>query len=61
MARIKRTCSCGRVHDIIPATARYQKSALEGDPLAGWYWECECGTTLFIPEKNLKTYIEAAS
>lgn len=39
-------CGCGRVHFEIPATARVQK---QGDRLSGWYWDCACHSTLFIP------------
>ncbi len=40
-----RECSCGRIHESVPNTAR-----LGGDGLLrGLYFECPCGSTLFVP------------
>lgn len=46
-------CSCGRAHFEIPKTARFQN---EGDALDGWYFECACRSTLFIPLADPKTF-----
>lgn len=45
---------CLKHHDFIPATARYQST--KGDPFSGWYWECDCGTTLFMSAAMLSEY-----
>jgi hypothetical protein len=48
---VHRTCSCcNEKHLMIPENAKHQN---DGDELAGWYWECKCGTTLFVPEKEI--------
>jgi hypothetical protein len=43
-----RICSCGKHHPLIPTHARY----LADDELSGWYWECTCGSTLFLQDKR---------
>ena len=43
---INKTCSCGKKWLHLPETARTQFSS---DELAGHYFECDCGSTLFIP------------
>jgi hypothetical protein len=41
-----RRCSCGKLHEFVPRTARVLK---EDSELDGFYWECDCKTTLFEP------------
>lgn len=41
-----RVCSCGKLHTHVPFGARLQ---MDGDSLDGYYWECECKSTLFLP------------
>lgn len=43
--RESKLCSCGRVHTVVPLEARLQLNAGE---LTGYYWECTCGSTLFV-------------
>ena len=47
-----KTCSCGAVFSGVPPDARIQNT---GDPLDGHYWECECGSTLFVPLSRVHT------
>lgn len=44
-----KTCSCGKVFCEIPAGAKFNPSK---DNLQGWYWNCECGSTLFYQVKS---------
>lgn len=37
-------CSCGKVHETIPASAVYQDDPYMG----GWYFNCTCGSTMFV-------------
>lgn len=45
-----KACSCGKVHKVIPADAKVQ---CEGDDLDGVYFDCACGSTLFIPAEEM--------
>lgn len=48
--QIEKTCSCGKRHTEVPKTAR-----VSHDPgLGGLYWECSCGSTLYVPLRVLK-------
>lgn len=38
-------CSCGREFHSMPAKAKYNPA--EG--LRGWFWECSCNSTLYVP------------
>lgn len=42
---------CNMVWLSFPFGAKYQST---GDELDGWYWNCECGTSMFYPAKNDK-------
>jgi hypothetical protein len=46
--KISKTCACGEHHDRIPESARYQPPGDSFDWLAGWFWECECRSTMFV-------------
>lgn len=39
-------CSCGVKHLLVPFAARYMDDDSE---LSGYYFECSCLSTLFIP------------
>lgn len=45
-----KTCNCcKKVHTEIPADAKYSD-----DPgLGGYFWNCECKSTLFVSNKKL--------
>lgn len=45
---------CQKVWTKVPETARVM---CEDDVFDGSYWECDCGTTLFVPAKKI---VEAA-
>lgn len=45
-----KVCSCGRVHKLIPANAKRKDDCVHFN---GWYWQCECGSTLFWPKRKL--------
>lgn len=50
MSRVRKcfkTCSCGRIHSVVPAIAKYQH---DGSDLSGWYWNCDCNSTLFLAD-----------
>lgn len=47
----KKCNCCGNLYIQIPSGARFLDNC---DPLGGWYWECSCGSTLFVPAKDLK-------
>lgn len=47
--QIDKTCTvCGTHHDCLPETAKYQS----GDALTGYWFNCQCDSTLFIPDKK---------
>ena len=47
----KRCGCCGSVHLAPPADARI---ADMGDAFDGLYWECACGSTLFLPARKIQ-------
>jgi len=38
-------CSCGKHFARVPEDAILQ----EDEEMSGWYWNCECKSTLFMP------------
>lgn len=46
--RVTKTCSCGRRYDEVPLFAEH------GDEPAGWYSQCECGSTMFFKETDVE-------
>ena len=48
-------CSCGVIHCHIPFDARIKDS---GTSLDGAYFECVCGSTLFISKKKMEEHVE---
>jgi hypothetical protein len=49
-------CGCGKWFLNVPSNARVSR-----DPaLGGVYWECTCGSTLFVPMRKLKANTEGA-
>lgn len=43
---VNKSCSCGIEHKHMPSNTRvYEK----GNVIHGYFWECECGSTLLIP------------
>jgi hypothetical protein len=49
----EKKCSCGRIHTYVDEDYKY----LTGDnPLAGFYWNCECKSTLFSPFHNVNLF-----
>lgn len=43
-----KTCGCGNHYEEVPSFAKYSP-----DPwLGGYYWECVCGSTLFVPDRK---------
>lgn len=50
--REPKKCSCGEIHTCVPSTAR--KGDTTKDEFPGYYWECFCGSTLFlhVPERE---------
>jgi hypothetical protein len=52
--RVDKKCACGIVHEYIPENAKHVVKAGEDEnPLSGWYWNCECKSTLFFGESEL--------
>lgn len=44
-------CSvCNKIHTQIPENTRFQ---MIGDPLDGFYWECDCKSTMFVSIKKV--------
>ena len=43
---MSKTCTCGKHFESIPKNARFHSS---DDEFEGWYWDCSCGSTLFVP------------
>lgn len=39
-----KTCSCGQVHHEVPSVPLF-----EAEELTGYYWDCECKSTMFAP------------
>lgn len=54
----EKKCSCGRTHTNNTATGvRYHFDADE-ITMSGWFWECDCKSTLFLPA--FPEFMEAA-
>jgi hypothetical protein len=43
-----KVCACGKQHFVIPAGARFSADAV----LGGYWFECACHSTLFVPAKK---------
>lgn len=54
--RFVKTCSCGLSFIAIPETAKYHAS---GDVFEGWYWDCVCRSTLFVPVRKIAMAVAA--
>lgn len=52
-----KTCSCGKTFNYIPGHAKKAADAI----LPGWYWNCDCGSTLVLPLKQLKALVVACA
>lgn len=48
---IIRQCSCGKPHLKIPENAKFHDS---DDSFAGYYFNCSCGSTIFVPKEKVK-------
>ena len=46
--KFKKTCLCGREYKTVPPKARY----FGGKDFPGYYFECECKSTLYWPDKK---------
>jgi hypothetical protein len=44
-------CACGIIYKGVPSFADLHAS---GDDLAGFYWNCACGSTLFLPWRTTR-------
>lgn len=53
--RINHKCSCGVIHLWFPVTAR---EWVEDGDVIGYFWECECKSTLFISVQKLRRLSE---
>jgi hypothetical protein len=47
----QKICSCKRVHAEIPKSHQFEDCL---DELSGLYWNCECGSTLFVPVSEIE-------
>ena len=43
-----KTCACGKTFLTIPENARFFVPD-EGEFSHGWWWDCDCRSTLFLP------------
>jgi len=50
-------CGCGKVHQTIPQDHRLETD--EGS-YVGYYWDCECKSTLFVPLKHFTGATDAS-
>ena len=48
---INKTCSCGKLHRLIPHGAIFFN---KGCAMDGYWWDCLCRSTLFVPLKSLE-------
>lgn len=53
--KILKTCSCGFEHKDLPPTTKYGGD----DAFKGFYFNCQCGSTLFVPEATEKARVES--
>lgn len=59
---IHKQCGCGKVWTAIPDNVQLfgpkpgtdSADFWSGDALCGWYWECDCQSTLFVPLKPVE-------
>lgn len=49
-------CACGLEHFEIPADATW---VAEKNSFPGVYWNCHCGSTLFLPASRFPQHIDA--
>lgn len=49
---INKTCSCGKPHPTLPLDAKFFRDE-ESSPLSGYYWNCECGSTMFLSIRSI--------
>ena len=43
----KKCNCCGKIHTEVPSNARRM---IDENILIGWFFECECGSTMFVRE-----------
>lgn len=48
----KKCGSCGKNHELVPEIRR---EMFIGDPMDGYWWECECRSTMCLLTKKLKS------
>lgn len=42
---------CGKIHDEIPANARFDKEI-------GYFWECDCKSSMYEPTEEIKAQLK---
>ena len=45
--KIDKRCSCGKLHTIVPEAVDLQMD-YDGKLVAGYIWNCTCGSTVFV-------------
>lgn len=53
LERVKRCGCCEKVFDTVPEHAKYHVDK-ECGLTNGYYWNCNCGSTMFIPEAKAR-------
>lgn len=59
--KINKVCrmnTCQKRFTEIPSTAKFQNYT---GPFTGWYWQCDCHTTMFLPTDDSGNIKEVTS
>lgn len=52
-----KVCGCGEVYDRLPEGTKLS----DDEGCGGYYWNCSCNSTLFIPTKYIAEYVSQES
>lgn len=47
----KKCNCCQKVHESVPSGARESEEM-------GWFWECDCKSTMFVPNEKMKAALK---
>lgn len=50
-----KSCSCGLKFQDIPKDAKYFD---DGDKIKGWFWQCSCNSTVFLPVEKKYSFLK---
>lgn len=61
-SQINKICNtCKKVHEIIPENAREWLDGDEANIVLGFFWECDCKSTMFSPVYSISKTLKKVS